>query len=405
MSYVDFDYKPGNDIVCTFGIKATDVMDAAEKVAGESSVGTWTEVRTMKPRILEMAPRIFEIKGNRVKIAYPSALFEAGNMAQIFSSVAGNVFGMKAVDALRLEDIEFPESIVKSFKGPGFGIEGIRKLLKVRNRPLVGTIVKPKVGLNPEEHAETAYNAWVGGCDIVKDDENLTSQDFNPFEKRVGMTLKMRDRAEQETGEKKVYMPNVSAETREMLRRAELVKSLGGRYIMVDVVTCGFSGLQSVRDADLGMVIHAHRAMHAAMTRNEEHGISMLTLAKTYRLIGVDQLHVGTVIGKMEGPREEVMGIKKELEKPMHGKKRVLSVSSGGLYPCLVPELMKMFGRDFVIQAGGGIHGHPGGTIAGARAMRQAINSVVEGVPIDDYAGKHAELKKAIERWGGLPSG
>ncbi len=203
---------------------------------------------------------------------------------------------MKAVDNLRLIDIELPENLVKSFQGPLYGIEGIRKLLDVKNRPLVGTIVKPKLGLGYKKHAEVAYESWVGGCDIVKDDENLTNQAFNPFKERIIETLKMRDHAEEETGEKKIYMPNISAETDEMVRRAHFVKENNGRYIMVDIVTVGFSGLQSIREKNPGLVIHAHRAMHAAFTRNKKQGISMLVLAKLARIIGVDQIHIGTAV-------------------------------------------------------------------------------------------------------------
>ena len=196
MGFIDLDYKSKNDIVCDFRIepaKGVTIKKAAEMVAGESSVGTWTDVSTMKSRIEKIGARIFSIKGNNVKIAYPSILFEEGNMPQILSSIAGNIFGMKAIKNLRLEDVDWPDNIIRSFKGPLYGIEGIRKLLKVYKRPLVGTIVKPKIGLNEKEHAKVAYDAWVGGVDIVKDDENLSNQKFNNFSKRIVETLKMRD--------------------------------------------------------------------------------------------------------------------------------------------------------------------------------------------------------------------
>ena len=144
-----------------------------------------------------------------------------------------------------------------------------------------------------------AYNAWSGGCDIVKDDENLSSQKFNPFEERLAHTLDKRDRAQEETGERKVYMVNVTAETDLMLRRAELVIAQGGEYVMVDILTAGWSALQTLRDQNLKLVIHAHRAGHAAFTKNQKHGIAMRPIASVARVIGVDQLHVGTVVGKM----------------------------------------------------------------------------------------------------------
>ncbi len=145
-------------------------------------------------------------------------------MPNILSSVAGNVFGLKALKNLRLLNIEFPKQLLGSFKGPAFGIAGIRKLLKVPKRPLVGTIIKPKLGLKTEDHAKVAYEAWLGGCDVVKDDENLSSQKFNPFQERLTKTLESRDKAQAETGERKVYMINITAETETMLKRAQTVR-------------------------------------------------------------------------------------------------------------------------------------------------------------------------------------
>jgi len=413
MGYVDLRYKPSeNDLICLFRIEPNHISyrEAAEHVAAESSIGTWTEVKTMKERIRKMGAKVFEIKGNWVKIAYPSELFEPGNMPQIMSSIAGNVFGMKAVKKLKLVDVKWPKKIMKSFKGPRFGIPGVRKILKVRERPLVGTIIKPKIGLSPKEHAKVAYEAWVGGCDIVKDDENLTNQSFNKFEKRVKETLKMRDRAEKETGEVKVYMPNVTAETKEMLRRARFVKKSGGRYMMVDIVTTGWAGLQTLRNEELGLVIHAHRAGHGAFTRGN-HGISMLVVADIARLIGVDQIHIGTVVGKMVGEMKEVKRLEDEIEKEFvkggrhtleeewHGIKPVFAVCSGGLHPGLVPKLIEIMGKNIIIQAGGGIHGHPKGTRAGAKAMRQALEAAMEGIELKEYAKEHKELYEALRKW------
>ena len=334
-----------------------------------------------------------------VKISYPCDLFEPGNMPQIYSSIAGNIFGMKSVANLRLLDIKFPKAIVKSFKGPKYGIAGIRKLLKVSERPLVGTIIKPKLGLGADDHAHVAYDSWVGGCDIVKDDENLTNQRFNPFGERVIKTLKMRDRAECETRDKKIYMPNVTADTEEMINRAELVKENGGEYVMVDVVTAGFSGLQSLIDEDLDLVIHAHRAMHAAFTRNPKHGISMLAYARSLRLVGVDQLHIGTAVGKMEGPAKDVIAIRDAMIQDMGNTKSVFSVCSGGLHPGLVADLMGILGKDIIIQMGGGIHGHPQGTVEGARAAREAVEAVMKGISLEEYSEDHEALKEALEKW------
>ena len=405
MRYVDFidlSYKPHeDDLVCIFYVEPEDISieEAAGGVAAESSIGTWTELTTEKEYVRKLAAKVFEIRENIVKIAYPIELFEEGNMPNILSSVAGNVFGLRSLRNLKLLDINFPEKIVKSFKGPKYGVEGIRNLLKVYDRPLVGTIIKPKLGLRTEDHAQVAYEAWVGGCDIVKDDENLSSQSFNRFEERVSRTLESRDRAEEETGEKKIYMPNVTAETNEMIRRAEYVLDQGGEYVMVDILTCGFSALQSLRERNLNLVIHGHRAGHAAVTKNPRHGISMRVIAKVARLVGVDQLHVGTGVGKMFESREEVEKNIEALKMEMAGIKPCLPVASGGLHPRLVPALVEIFGKDFLIQAGGGIHGHRDGTIAGARAMRQAVDAVMKGIPLKEYAESHRELAAALELW------
>jgi ribulose-bisphosphate carboxylase large chain len=403
VDFVDLRYEPKrSDVVCKFHVEpeGIDIKEAAGAVAAESSVGTWTELTTARPYVEKLAAHVFSIDRNNVRIAYPKELFEKGNMPNILSSVSGNIFGLRTLKNLRFNDIELPAEIINSFKGPQFGIEGIRKLLRVYDRPLVGTIIKPKLGLKTADHARVAYEAWVGGCDIVKDDENLSSQKFNPFENRLVETLESRDRAEQETGERKVYMINVTAETNEMVKRAESVRSHGGEYVMVDILTCGFSALQTLREQDLDVVIHAHRAGHAAFTRNLRHGISMRVMAKAARIVGVDQLHIGTIVGKMFETKEEVAENCEALKMDMSGLKQVMPVASGGLHPRLVPALIGFFGKDVVIQAGGGIHGHTNGTIAGAKAMRQAVDATLRNLTLIEYAKTHDELKVALQIWG-----
>ncbi|MEM3360639.1 MAG: type III ribulose-bisphosphate carboxylase [Candidatus Bathyarchaeia archaeon] len=402
IDFVDLSYKPdGNNVICVFYIEpdGTSIEEAAGGVAAESSIGTWTELTTEQEYVKAFAAKVFEISSNIVKIAYPTELFEEGNMPNLLSSIAGNIFGLRTLRSLRLLDIILPEKLARSFKGPRYGIEGIRSLLKIYDRPLVGTIIKPKLGLRTEDHARVAYEAWLGGCDIVKDDENLSSQRFNRFEDRVTKTLESRDRAEKETGERKIYMANVTAEANEMIRRAEYVLSQGGECIMVDILTVGFAALQSLREMDLPLVIHGHRAGHAAVTKNPRHGIAMRVIAKLARIVGVDQLHVGTVVGKMSDTMEEVRENIKALKTEMVGLRPCMPVASGGLHPGLMPALMEIFGRDFVIQAGGGIHGHRDGTIAGARAMRQAVDAVMRKIPLKEYAKEHKELAVALETW------
>ncbi len=424
--YVHLSYKPRkSDLVCEFyadPCKGATLKRAAGAVASESSVGTWTNVTTSTKNCNRIAGKVYEldVKNRIFKIAYPIDLFELGNMPQILSSIAGNIFGMKIVDNLKLLDIHFPDKILQSFKGPEFGILGIRKKLKIIDRPLVGTIVKPKLGLTPKEHAKVAYNAWLGGCDIVKDDENLSSMKFNKFKQRVIETLKALEKAEKITGEKKMYMPNITSETVEMIRRMKFVKEHGGICVMVDILTMGWSALQTVRDYNkhFKLILHAHRAGHAALTRERKHGISMLTIAKVARLIGVDQLHIGTMVGKMQG-KEEIPVIDQEIEesviKPRQGLffikgghmleqdwkniKPVFAVCSGGLNPLHVPYIINHLGRNTIIQMGGGIHAHPGGTIDGAKAAKQAVDATLKGISLKDYSLNHEELSQALKQW------
>lgn len=402
VDFVDLEYNPEEtDLIGTFIIEPQGVSlkEAAGAVAAESSVGTWTELTTDKPYVKRLAANAFKIEGNVVSIAYPIGLFEPGNMPNILSSVAGNIFGLKTLKNLRLDDITFPRRLVRSFRGPQYGIAGIRRLLKVYDRPLLGTIIKPKLGLKTADHAEVAYQAWIGGCDIVKDDENLSGQKFNPFEQRLARTLEKRDKAEEITGERKVYMINVTAETNEMLKRGGLVLKQGGEYAMIDILTCGFAALQTFRERDFELVIHAHRAGHGAVTKNPAHGISMQVLAKAARIVGVDQLHAGTVVGKMFETKQETSQTCEALKTAQIPLKPTLPVASGGLHPGLVPELIEFFGRDVVIQAGGGIHGHKSGTTAGATAMRQAVEATMEGVSLAEHSKKHKELREALNTW------
>ncbi|MCW4030009.1 MAG: type III ribulose-bisphosphate carboxylase [Candidatus Bathyarchaeota archaeon] len=402
LDFIDLTYRPKEtDLICTFLVEPEGISleEAAGGVAAESSVGTWTELTTEKPYVKALAAHVFSMQGNTIKIAYPIELFEASNMPNILSSVAGNVFGLKALKNLRLLDIEFPKALLDSFKGPAFGIAGIRSLLVVPKRPLVGTIIKPKLGLNTRDHAQVAYEAWRGGCDVVKDDENLSSQRFNPFDERLVQTLEARDKAQSETGERKVYMINVTAETEVMLKRAQSVLDHGGEYIMIDILTCGWSALQTLRDQNFKLVFHAHRAGHAAFTKSQVHGIAMKPIATVARILGVDQLHVGTVVGKMSETKPEVVDNINACKSELGILKSVLPVASGGLYPRLVPALLDIFGNDVVLQAGGGIHGHPNGTAAGAKAMRQAVDATLKGLSLEEYAQTHSELSVALQKW------
>ena len=440
--FVHLNYKPKNtDVIAQFRVKVPK-WETKERcfgaVASESSIGTWTELKaTHYKHVQEIAAKVYQTEQESadsywIKIAYPERHFELNNISQYLASIGGNDFGMKAVDALRLQDIQFTKNAVKAFPGPQFGIKGARKLFNEKKRPLMLSVAKPKVGMTTAEHKNIGWQIWTGGLDLLKDDENLTHQWFNPFQRRVVETLAVRDKAEKVTGEKKSYLINVTSATfQEMEKRAKFVAKQGGEYVMIDICTSGWNAVQSLRElcGDLGLAIHAHRAFHGAFTRNPHHGMSMMLTAKFARLAGVDNLHVGTAgIGKLVGSREEVIEIEDEVTETDHhinemirkithptvlpnkklhtlgqewyGLKPVFPVSSGGLHPGVVEDVLQRLGTDIMLQLGGGVHGHPKGSCAGAKAMREAVEAYLDGVPVEQAARTSPELKIALEHWG-----
>lgn len=422
--FLDDGYEPDEtELVCEFYIEPAEGLsmeDAAGRVASESSNGTWAELQ-VEGRIKDLSATAFDLDADSgtLKVAYPSTLFELStrnsdgvsayqeplesvpNMPQILSCIAGNILGMKAVDRIRLQDCDWPEPVVEPFMGPQYGSSVRNKIFDAGDRPITATVPKPKVGLTTEQHVEVGYEAWTGGIDLLKDDENLTSQSFNRFEKRVVDSLKARDKAEQETGEKKSYLINITADADTMKKRAEFVHEQGGEYVMVDIITTGWAALQSVREKceELGLAIHAHRAMHAGFDRVPTHGVSMRCIAQFARIIGVDQIHTGTAnLGKLDN--EDTTGINDWLYSDLYGKNDVLPVASGGLHPGLLPELIDRCGTNIGVQIGGGVHGHPDGTHKGAKALRQAIDTIMGGDDLSSAAEDHAELGTALEKWG-----
>ncbi len=402
-SYLHINEKvnPKNHIIADFILTVgdDDFLEAAGGIAAESSVGTWTEVSTQLADVWDkLHARVLEAdrKTGILKIAYPLDLFEKGNIPQLLSSIAGNIYGLREVANLKLTDINLPEDYVKSFPGPAVGIDGIRKISGVYDRPLIGCIIKPKLGLDFRAHAQVVKDVYEGGVNFVKDDENLTSQTFNPFEKRVREIARI---CFKNADCQKIYAFNITASADTMLTRAEFIKENKGNCAMIDFLTAGFSGLQSLRNHNYNLIIHGHRAMHAALDRVPNHGISMLVLSKLARLSGIDSLHTGTVIGKMEGGAKGILAINKFLLGEWYGLKPVLPVASGGLYPGLVPDLIKIFGKDVLLNFGGGIHGHPGGSKLGASAVLEAVTAFKNGISLSKAAKSNPALAQALIKW------
>ncbi len=400
-----------NDLIATYYFKPKSGVTpeyAAQAISDEQTTGTWTDISTVNEKteyvhafdgeVLEIVP---SGDGFQTKLRYPYEIFEPGNIPQYLSVIAGNLFGLGKLEAVRLLDIEIPMGL--DGIGPKFGIEGVRKLTgtETTRRPHVGTIIKPKVGLTPKDTAAVAFQAAIGGVDLIKDDETLTDQTFCPRMERLEMVMEALDRAKDKTGRQVLYALNITTGGDRILEVASNAVRMGANMLMVDVLTAGFSAVQRLAaDPSINVPIHVHRTMHGALTRNPVHGIAMRPIAKLVRVCGGDQLHTGTVSGKMGGKAAEILGDNAALTRPAGDLLPVFPVASGGLHPGKVHAEITTLGNEIVLQAGGGIHGHPDGTAAGTCAMRQAVDAVLIGVSEEEYAKTHVELRKALEKWG-----
>jgi len=440
MGYWEPDYEPKDtDVIALFRITPQDGVDeieAAAAVAGESSTATWTVVwtdrLTAKEKYRGKAYRVDPVPNAPGQyfayIAYDLDLFEPGSIANLTASIIGNVFGFKPLKALRLEDMRLPVAYVKTFQGPATGIVVERERLDKFGRPLLGATVKPKLGLSGRNYGRVVYEALKGGLDFTKDDENINSQPFMHWRERFLYCMEAVNKAQAETGEIKGSYLNVTAATMEdMYERADFAKELGSTIVMIDLVI-GYTAIQSMANwaRRNDMILHLHRAGHSTYTRQKSHGVSFRVIAKWMRLAGVDHIHAGTVVGKLEGDPATTKGyydICREDFNPMRlengvffdqhwaSLNKLMPVASGGIHAGQMHQLLDLLGEDVVLQFGGGTIGHPMGIAAGATANRVALEAMIlarnegrdyvrEGPEILNAAARHClPLKQALDIW------
>ena len=398
------DVDAESHVICKYRV-TTDlpIEKAAEALAAEQSTGTWTGISTLDDDVfIKYGAKVTDISGDIVTIAFPEEDFsiEVGGIPQILSVIAGNLFGLESLQGVRLEDVTFTPGIMRKYKGPKFGAEGLRKILDRPEKPLVGTIVKPKIGLSPKETAKYVYEGGSGGLTNSKDDETLVDQTFCPIEDRTIAVAEALDKLKEE-GHLMVHAVNVSTNGEKIVELAEKVQSWGAKQIMVDVITCGFAAVQALaEDPAIKVPIHVHRTMHGAFTKDPLHGIAMLPITKLVRMCGGDALHIGTLgVGKMTGDvKGDHDNLDACLEESIH--KTVMPVCSGGVYPGMIGKMISASGMNVQIQAGGGVAGHPEGVRKGAMGMCQAVDAAYLGIGVEEYARTHPELKIALEKWG-----
>lgn len=446
MGYWEPDYVPKDtDVIALFRITpqpGVDHEEAAAAVAGESSTATWTVVWTdrltacelyrAKAYRSELVPNTGPGTKNEAQyfayIAYDLDLFEEGSIANLTASIIGNVFGFKAVKALRLEDMRMPVAYLKTFQGPATGIVVERERLDKFGRPLLGATTKPKLGLSGRNYGRVVYEGLKGGLDFMKDDENINSQPFMHWRDRFLYCMEAVNKASAATGEVKGHYLNVTAGTMEaMYERAEFAKSLGSIIVMIDLVV-GYTAIQSMavwaRKND--MILHLHRAGNSTYSRQKNHGMNFRVICKWMRMAGVDHIHAGTVVGKLEGDPLMIKGFYDTLrdthseqnletgiffEQDWASLNKCMPVASGGIHAGQMHQLLDYLGEDVILQFGGGTIGHPQGIQAGAVANRVALEAMVlarnegrdyvqEGPKILADAAKWCTpLKEALDTW------
>jgi ribulose-bisphosphate carboxylase large chain len=443
MGYYEPDYQPkATDILAAFRVTPQPGIapeEAGAAVAGESSTATWTVVWTDRLTAYDhyqaKCYRVDPAPGREGEyiayIAYDIDLFEEGSIPNLTSSIIGNVFGFKALLALRLEDLRIPLHYVKTFTGPPHGIVMEREYLDKYGRPLLGATTKPKLGLSARNYSRVVYEALRGGLDFTKDDENINSQPFMRWRDRYLYVMEAVNRAAEQTGEIKGHYLNVTAATMEqMYERAEFARDLGSVIVMVDL-TVGYTALHSMSNwaRANGVLLHLHRAGHATYTRQKTHGVSFRVIAKWCRLLGEDHNHAGTVVGKLEGDPSITRGYYDTCRRSFvpadlsHGiyfdqewgsMPGVMPVASGGIHAGQMHQLLHYLGEDVVLQFGGGTIGHPMGVAAGATANRVAVEAMIkarnegqdymsEGEDIlRDAAKRCAQLRAALDTWGDI---
>ncbi len=388
-----------------------NVYKIAPAIAVEQSTGTWVAVpgeteevrRTHVAKvtgIYEIPHYEFELphveeRNYIVQIAFPVVNF-GSQIPMLLTTVAGNIsMGGK----IKLMDLKFPRTYTEGFKGAKYGIEGIRKILDIPERPLVNNMIKPCTGFPPKVGAKLLYEVARGGADIIKDDELLADASFNTVEERVPLYMEAADRAEEETGEKTLFAVNVTDRIPKVLENADKAIELGTNCIMINYLTAGISVLRALaEDPSITVPILAHMDFAGTMYESHYSGIaSPLILGKLPRLAGADIIVFPAPYGKAPYLKERYIQTAKTMTYPFHDIAPVFPMPSGGIAQPMVDEIIADLGYNVVIGAGGAIHAHPMGPAAGAKAFRQAIDAVMSGRSLEEAAEEYEELAQSIE--------
>ncbi len=324
------------------------------------------------------------------------------NLPSLLATVAGNLFELGEVTGLRLLDLDMPESYAVGFQGPAFGVEGTRTLAGVQGRPLIGTIIKPSIGLTAQQTAALVDDLCGAGIDFIKDDELIANPPYEPFAARLAAVMPVLHRHADRLGRMPMYAFNISGPLDEMLRNHDAVEAAGGTCVMASVNWVGFAGVEHLRK-HARLPIHGHRNGWGAFTRHPGLGFSFEAYQKLWRLAGVDHLHVNGPRSKFWEADDSVIRSAQACLRPFAGVRAVMPVFSSGQWAGLAPEIYgQVHSTDLMHLAGGGIIGHPDGTAAGVQSMRQAWEAAVSGQDLNRCAQTQPALRRALEHFGGV---
>ena len=332
-----------------------------------------------------------------VRIAHPHINFGPKIPNLLTAACGEGAFFTPGIPIIKLLDIEFPQGYLGNFQGPRFGLEGIRSILQVRDRPLITGVVKPNIGLKPREFAELAYKAYLGGADITKDDEMLSDVAYSRTKERVTAVIDMMHKAQDRTGEKKIFIANITDEIDRMMELHDVVVEAGGNAVMLNSMTIGLAATRML-SKKTKVPIFSHFDMIAPFTRIPKFGLTTQVMTKLQRLSGFDAIIMPGLGGRMNTTDQEVKENVDICLGPWSGIRTCLPVPGGSDWAGSMLPMYKTFGtKDFSMVPGRGIFGHPMGPEGGARSIRQAWEAIEKDVPMEEYAKTHAELRQAIE--------
>lgn len=414
----------GERVIATYRIETSHPTEVAAAImAGEQSTGTFVrvpgetdELRAKHGARIEKITELGEVaaptlayakppkSGARLHRAEVVLSFPIENMGpslpNLIATVMGNLYELREFSGLKLLDLELPPSFGRAYQGPQFGIPGTRRLSGVTGRPIIGTIVKPSVGLSPEQTAALVKTLAEAGLDFIKDDELQANGPHSPLEARVAAVMRVINEFADKTGKKVMYAFNITDEVDAMVRHHDTVLAAGGTCVMVSLNSVGLPALAHLRRR-AQLPIHGHRNGWGALTRCSELGIDFRAYQKLWRTAGVDHLHCNGLRNKFWEPDESVLASARACLTPLHGGDPIMPVLASAQWAGQAPDTYAALGTvDLMYVCGGGIIAHPGGIAAGVASVRQAWQAAIEGIPLPEYARAHPELKQALEKYG-----